>query len=283
MRIRVEHETSYRFSSPIFLEPHLIRLKPRQDAGQMLEHFSLTVSPEPVGQCEIVDACGNAAHWLWFEGMWEELVVRTEFTARTLRDNPFDYLLHPCAFTLPLDLPALEREALTLFLRPGSPSTRSLAKKIMTETGGDSLQFLNSLNTWIYQNIAIIQRLEPGLHTTETTLQYGCGACRDVSLVFMEVCREAGIPTRFVSGYQIGDPEQTERDLHAYPEVYLPGAGWRGYDPTLGLTVVGGHLALCAASEPELTAPITGSFRGSATHELLHRIHLEIVPEKTNG
>ncbi len=283
MRIQVEHETRYRFSRPVFLEPHLVRLKPRQDAGQILEHFSLAVSPEPVGQCEIVDACGNAAHWLWFEGLWEELVVRTEFTALTLRGNPFDYLLHPCAFTLPLDLPALEHEALTPFLRPGSPSTRSLAKKFMAETGGDSLQFLHSLNTWIYENIAIIPRLEPGLYTAETTLQYGRGACRDVSLVFMEVCREAGIPARFVSGYQIGDPAQTERDLHAYPEVYLPGAGWRGYDPTLGLTVVGGHLALCAASEPELTVPITGSFRGSAANELLHKIHLEAMPEKTNG
>ena len=283
MHIRVEHETRYRFSRPVFLEPHLIRLKPRQDAGQELESFALSVSPEPVGQCEILDACGNAAHWLWFEGMWEELIVHTEFTARTLRDNPFDYLLHPCAFTLPLDLPVLEREALAPFVRPGSPSTRNLAKKIMAETGGDSLAFLNSLNTWIYQNITIIPRLEPGLYTTETTLQYGRGACRDVSLVFMEVCREAGIPARFVSGYQIGDPEQTERDLHAYPEVYLPGAGWRGYDPTLGLTVVGGHLAICASSEPELTAPITGAFRGSATHELLHKIHLEALPKKTNG
>ena len=283
MRIQVKHETRYRFSRPVFLEPHLIRLKPRQDAGQELESFALSVSPEPAGQCEIVDACGNAAHWLWFEGLWDELVVRTEFSARTLRGNPFDYLLHPCAFSLPLDLPALEREALTPFLRPGSPATRSLAKKIMAETGGDSLQFLNSLNTWIYHNIAIIPRLEPGIHTTETTLLHGRGACRDVSLIFMEVCREAGIPARYVSGYQIGDPGQTERDLHAYPEVYLPGAGWRGYDPTLGLTVVGGHLALCAASEPELTAPITGTYRGSATNELLHDIRLEVVPEKTNG
>jgi len=283
MRIRVKHETSYRFSRPVFLEPHLIRLKPRQDAGQELESFALSVSPEPAGQCEIVDACGNAAHWLWFEGLWKELIVRTTFTACTLRDNPFDYLLHPSAFALPLDLPALEREALMPSLRPGSPSARSLASKFMAETGGDSLQFLNRLNAWLYQNITIIPRLEPGIFTTEATLHGGRGACRDVSLVFMEVCREAGIPARFVSGYQIGDPGQTERDLHAYPEVYLPGAGWRGYDPTLGLTVVGGHLALCAASEPELTAPITGTFRGSATNELLHNIHLEAIPEKTNG
>lgn len=283
MRIRVEHETSYRFSRPVFLEPHLIRLKPRQDAGQMLEDFSLKVSPEPAGQCEIVDACGNAAHWLWFEGLWPELTVRTAFTARTLRPNPFDYLLHPGAFTLPLDLPTLERQTLMPSLRPGSPATRELATQFMTETGRDSLQFLNHLNAWLYQNITIGPRLEPGILTTETTLRQGQGACRDVSLVFMEVCREAGIPARYVSGYQIGDPGQTERDLHAYPEVYLPGAGWRGYDPTLGLTVARDHLALCAAPEPELTAPITGTFRGSATNELRHKIHLEAVPEKTNG
>lgn len=283
MRIRVEHETSYRFSRPVFLEPHLIRLKPRQDAGQMLEDFSLKISPEPVGQCEIVDACGNAAHWMWFEGLWEELVIHTECTARTLRDNPFDYLLHPSACTLPLQLPPLERQTLMPYLRPGSPATQELATLCMTETDGYSLQFLNHLNAWLYRNIAISPRLEPGILTTETTLQQRRGACRDVSLVFMEACREAGIPARYVSGYQIGDPEQTERDLHAYPEIYLPGAGWRGYDPTLGLTVARDHLALCTAPEPELTAPITGTFRGSATSRLHHKIHLATVPEKTNG
>lgn len=277
MRIRVEHESRYRFSQPVFLEPHLIRLKPRQDVGQVLEDFRLTVSPEPAGQCEILDVCGNAAHWLWFEGLWEELVIRTQCTAHILRDNPFDYLLHPSAFTLPLDLPALEREAVAPFLRPGNPSTRRLAATFMTESGGDSLRFVNALNAWLYRTIAIVPRHEPGLYPTETTLRNGRGACRDVSLVFMEICREAGIPSRFVSGYQVGDPGQTDRDLHAYPEIYLPGAGWRGYDPTLGLTVGGGHLALCAAPEPELTAPITGTFRGSATHTLEHQIRIEVV------
>ena len=93
----------------------------------------------------------------------------------------------------------------------------------------------------------------------------------------MEVCRAAGIPARFASCYQAGDPGQLERDLHAYPEVYLPGAGWRGYDPTLGLVVSESHLAICASPLPLETAPLSGTFRGSgARGELEHQIELEI-------
>ena len=117
MLIRVEHETRYRFNRPVFLEPHLLRLAPRSDTGQTVESFSLTVNPAPSGRCDIIDASGSPATWLWFEGMTQELVIVSRSAVRTLRSNPFDYLLQPGAFSLPPALSPVVREALEPCLR----------------------------------------------------------------------------------------------------------------------------------------------------------------------
>ena len=275
-----EHEIAWRFSRPVFLEPHLVRLHPRQDAAQRLESFELRVWPEPAGRCEITDADGNQACWLWFEGLHESLSVSTAFAARTLRTNPFDYFLLQGAGRLPLELPPLERAVLAPALAPipGAEMAASLGRELAREVGFDTLAFLNGLNARLYRDIAVAPREEPGVLTPDATLAAGCGACRDTSLVFMAACRTVGLPARYLSCYQQGDADQPERDLHACVEAYLPGAGWRGYDPTLGLAVADAHLALCASPEPALTAPCAGSFRGTgAASELSHRITLTVA------
>ncbi|WP_243310443.1 transglutaminase family protein [Fundidesulfovibrio agrisoli] len=275
-----EHEIAWRYSRPVFLEPHLVRLTPRQDGAQRLESFVLRVWPEPAGRCEITDADGNQACWLWFEGLHESLTVSTSFTARTLRHNPFDYLLLQGAEKLPLELSPLERAVLAPSLGPipGAERAEGLGRELARAAGYETLAFLNELNARLYRDIAVTVREEPGVLTPDATLAAGCGACRDASLVFMAACRAVGLPARYLSCYQQGDADQPERDLHACVEVYLPGAGWRGYDPTLGLAVADAHLALCASPEPALTAPSTGSFRGTgAESELSHRIALTVT------
>lgn len=275
MLIRVVHETRYGFCRPVFLEPQLVRLVPRSDAGQTLLDCALSSSPAPAGRTAITDASGNQAIRLWFEGMTEEFSLISRSTVRTLRANPFDFLLDEAALAFPLGLTPPQREALSPFLvQEGDDNVRRLSRELAALA--DPLAFLNSLNCWIYGHIDIAPRPEAGLQSPEKTLALGRGACRDATVLFMAACREAGIPARYVSGYQIGDPDQPERDLHAYAEAYLPGAGWRGYDPTLGLCVADGHVALCAAHRPELTAPVTGTFRGDAVSTLEHTITLEI-------
>jgi len=275
------HETTWRFSRPVFLEPHLVRLYPRQDRSQRLESFSLRVRPEHCGLSEIEDADGNQACRLWFEGLHDSLSVITSFTARTLRANPFDYLLAPGAGAIPPELPASERGVLAPCLAPvpHADAAARLGRELAASTGGDSLAFLGELNARLHSGVAVTARPDPGILTPDQTLAQGSGACRDTALVFMAACRAVGIPARFLSCYQQGDADQPERDLHACAEVYLPGAGWRGYDPTLGLVVADAHLALCASPEPSLTAPVTGSFRGTGVRsEMSHRIEMTVRP-----
>lgn len=277
---RGEHATRYRFSRPVFLEPHLVRLTPLTDAAQRLASFDLDVSPAPAGRSDLTDAAGNPAVRLWFDGLHRELCLHTRFTARTLRVNPFDYLLDPGATRLPPALDHTESQALAPYLAAtGCPACGELSRRIAAQSDGAPTAFLHRLTDWLYGNVQVEIREEPGTMSPETTLRLGRGACRDVTLVFLEVCRQAGIAARYVSGYQAGDPDQDRRDLHAWTEAYLPGAGWRGYDPTLGLAVADAHLAVCAANHPDLCAPLAGSFRGTgATAEMSHHIRLRLEP-----
>lgn len=279
MRFHVEHETRYRYSRPVYLEPHVVRLCPASGPAQFLESFAIEVTPRPEGISAQADACGNAVHSLWFKGLWEELVVRTSVTARTLRTNPYDYLLAPGAMTLPVALGPTERLTLEPCLTPsGCAVAADLSRELFALVQGDSVSYLHAANDWLYRNMAVVPRTEPGLQPPARTLATRRGACRDVSLVFMELCRQAGLPARYVSCYQAGDPDQGEHDLHACAEAYLPGAGWRGFDPTLGLAVADTHLALCASPFAEDTAPLTGTFRGDgARAELSHRIAVDIL------
>ena len=278
MLIRVEHETRYRFNRPVFLEPHLLRLAPRSDTGQTVESFSLTVNPAPSGRCDIVDASGSPATWLWFEGMTQELVIVSRSEVRTLRSNPFDYLLQPGAFSLPPVLSPVVREALEPYLRTDmGRAVTQLTSDLLRETKGAPLSFLNALNDWLNRNIEVATRPEPGIQTVKETLSCARGACRDVAVVFMVACRNVGIPARYVSGYQTGDAGHTEHDLHAWSEAYLPGAGWRGFDPTVGLWVAEHHVTLCAAHHPDLTTPVDGSFRGEAASAMDHVITMDIL------
>ncbi|NEQ27755.1 MAG: transglutaminase family protein, partial [Microcoleus sp. SIO2G3] len=136
-----------------------------------------------------------------------------------------------------------------------------LAQTIAQAVEGSAIAFLTELNQRIYTTCRYIRResgepFPPGL----TWRQQG-GSCRDFAVLFLEVCRAIGLAARFVSGYQEGDPDQSDRDLHAWAEVYLPGAGWRGYDPTQGLAVSDRHIALYASPFPRQTAPIFGTLK----------------------
>ena len=134
-----------------------------------------------------------------------------------------------------------------------------LAQDILAATEGNTLDFLFTLNQRIYQECEYLTREAGAAYPAGITWRNKQGSCRDYTVLFMDVCRAMGIPARFVSGYQEGDEEQETRDLHAWVEVYLPGAGWRGYDPTLGLVVGDRHIPLAASTIPAYTAAVDGS------------------------
>ena len=263
MLYQINHQTTYSFSQEVLLKPHLLRLRPRCDSWQKLHSFFLSVQPQPQGISEFVDFDGNNLTKLWFTTPTQQLTIQISTQVETYCTNPFNYLFEPWAITLPFDYPNSLFKQLSPYLQSYSfiPDTVALelAQQIAQETQGNTLNFLSTLNQLIYQNCQYITRETGAPWQAGVTWRGKQGSCRDFVVLFMEVCRAIGLAARFVSGYQEGDRNQETRDLHAWVEVYLPGGGWRGYDPTLGLAVSDRHIPLAASTIPHHAAPVSGS------------------------
>jgi transglutaminase-like putative cysteine protease len=262
----ITHAASYFYSRPVFLEPHVIRLRPRCDAAQSLIDFEIKIEPKPSGLSDCSDLEGNVICQAWFEGLTGSVSVKTRSRVGSLRLNPFDYIVaDPTAKKLPMTYPDLLKTSLMPYcLRPhaGVPVER-FAGAVAAQAGWETLPFLIALSRRIHEMCEQVVREEGDPLPAEVSLSRKQGSCRDLAVLFMDCCRAVGIAARFISGYQEGEPDQKSRYLHAWAEVYLPGGGWRGYDPTYGLAVADRHIALAAAAIPSLATPIAGSFRGT--------------------
>ena len=259
------HSINYSYSKPVFLEPHTVRLRPRCDSWQHLLDFDLQVYPLPAGISECIQLDGTSASLLWFEGLHEALSIKTHFRVETRFTNPFDYILDSAAQVLPMVyedevLPSLNPYISNL---AAAPEVEAFAEGIGRETGWDTGSFLGTLSRRLMETMEQMVRPEGDPQLPSVTLSKRQGACRDLTVLFLEVCKAVGLAGRFVSGYYGGETEQAVRHLHAWPEVYLPGIGWRGYDPMFGLAVADQHIAVAAASTSSLAAPTSGTFRGT--------------------
>ena len=283
MKFRIKHSTTYTYSRSVFLEPHLIRLCPRSDPRQRLLSFELTVSPQPSGVSHNIDADNNPFHLAWFSDLTAEFTIESRSLVETMKVNPFDSFL-TCNDRLPLKLsddettllgPCLDSYSL---MGPGDAElVKSLCREVEVRGNGSVLSTLQALNYYLFEYVDKTIRHDRGLQSVGTTLMTAQGACRDTALVFMAACRSWGIPARFVSGCQEGDPDQTEGELHAWAEVYLPGFGWLGYDPTHGLAVADRHISYASSALPEQAAPVTGNFRGTGTAAAMtHQVEMSV-------
>lgn len=257
MRYSVRHQTLYRFSDPVALEPHTVRLCPR-GAAQRVLRFDISFEPNPIALCEQLDEFGNTVHRAWFEGMHDELRIETKLRAEALLSNPFAFVPEP------------QR----LSTGDGDPAARELAEDLRREAGDEALPFVVALNSWLFANIGHEVRLTGSARPVAETLRLRTGACRDVTRVFQDVCAAVGLRSRFVSGYQAElEPGEREPHMHAWAEVWLDGGGWVGFDPTHGLAANDHLLALAAAPSPDEAAPISGTYRSnSATANLSHKL-----------
>jgi transglutaminase-like putative cysteine protease len=289
VRYRITHTTFYSYDRPVVLAAHAFRLRPRCDVQQKLHSFSLQLDPPPKQLSDNVDLDGNSITRAWFtDEPIAQFTVQAISEVETFCDNPFLYLLEPWAVNLPIDYSSSVLSRLQPYLQPYwggqfaptsgtiDPEAMSLAQDIW-QVHGNTTAFLNELNQRIYKSCGYLMRetgspLPPGL-----TWRSRQGSCRDYAVLFMEVCRAVGIAARFVSGYQEGDPDSNDRHLHAWAEVYLPGAGWRGYDPTHGLVVSDRHIPLVASANGKGTSPVSGKLKtvgvnSSMRYELLIKI-----------
>jgi transglutaminase-like putative cysteine protease len=265
MLFHIKHVTRYTYSRPVFCEPFTLRLRPRENAWQRLIRYQLSIDPPAVGISEHLDAHGNCVTQCWFNVPTCTLTFVVTSVVETLHTNPFDFLLESGAVKLPFEYPAESRAVLDPFRSAASTDSRvaKLAAEISTDVQQDSVQFLPELARWISANCQQIVRPTGEPVAAETTLSQRQGSCRDLAVLFIDACRSIGLASRFVSGYQTTPEHDGHHHLHAWAETYLPGAGWRGWDPAQGLAIADQHVALASGITPPAAAPTVGTFRGT--------------------
>ena len=285
MLLNIIHRTRYRYSQPVFLEPFTVRLRPRCDASQTLRSYRIDVTPSPSGITHCLGLYGNNTETIWFSGLHENLLIEVHTLVETHHGNPFDFFVtDPAALTLPLEYdPQLARALGHYLARNGDhPGLAAFAQEMMQAARHETIPFLTLLAEEIYQRLEYMLREHGDPWTPEETLEQGKGSCRDFAMLFIDICRSVGIVARFVSGYCIGDAAAGS-DMHAWAEVYLPGTGWRGFDPSRGLSVNDDYVAVAAGRLSQDAAPTSGSFRGEGVSSMDAEISISVLDNKTSA
>ncbi len=280
MRVFAQHSTLYRYSSFVQLEPHTFRLRPRMTTTQRLLEFHLEIIPRPEGTTETLDQDGNLALRAWFTSSTQELSVQSSFQVELIRENPFDFLIRDESLTLALWYPDPLSLALSPYRDHGRVTSQviSYAQAAATSAQWNTLAFLNGLCQEIFRTFRQLTRLEGPAWTSDETLMRMEGSCRDLAVLYCDCCRAMGIAARFVSGYESASASSADPYMHAWAEVYLPAAGWRGYDPSRGVMVANNHVAVAAAVHPELASPVSGVFSGGSS-EMQTTLRMQIQQE----
>jgi transglutaminase-like putative cysteine protease len=213
-----------------------------------------------------MDAEGNVLTEIWFNGVTPALSIVTELEVETYRANPFDFIFaDPRHATLPIRYRDEDEVFLGIYTRPdtaGEGGVTELAAGVLERVEGRTLDFLTELCRHLYATVKSVERENGPAQSPQQTLELMTGACRDHAVLFIEICRLQGLATRFVSGY-VAEEDVRQTTLHAWGEVFLPGGGWRAFDPSIGLAVNDRYVALAASRTPSRAAPVSGSFRGT--------------------
>lgn len=265
MKLKISHLTRYEYDREVSFSPHLIYMRPRESPLLRVNHFQFNISPDT----KILwtrDYYDNALAWAHFWERAATLSIRAEIEVETFDTNPFDFILKPSAFTFPFEYEELHTFNLTPYLAPPFDSTQAALRNWLDEHFVDrpkeTVPFLVALNTLVHRSLVYNRRDERGIQPSTTTLRLGSGSCRDYAVLFVELCRTLGLAARFVSGY-LYDPSPDSAAagaMHAWAEVYLPGAGWKGLDPTHGVFCDDAFVPVAHAAVAESVNPIQGSY-----------------------
>ncbi len=273
IRVALNHKTIYRYDRAVELGAQVVRLRPAPHCRTPICSYSLSVKPADHFLNWQQDPHSNFLGRLLFEKPTRSFEVEVNLIAEMTVINPFDFFLDPVAEKYPFRYePALEKD-LKPFLDPipSSPRFAEFVASIDRAHRIKTIDFLVTLNQRLQNHVNYVIRMEPGVQSPEETLQLGTGSCRDSAWLMVQVLRHLGLASRFVSGYLIqlkpdlksldgpSGAETDFTDLHAWCEVFLPGAGWIGLDPTSGLFAGEGHLPLACTPEPGTAAPISGT------------------------
>lgn len=266
-RLKITHLTEYQFFNTVTLQAHRLLLRPREGADVHIESSSLKISPAHTVKWHR-DVLDNSEAVVDFLEPTQLLSITSEMVIQHYVENPFDFLFEDYAVNYPFHYTPKDRVDLMPFLQPVYPGDEEAIRNWLELIGLgqpaiQSYALLDMINQAIMNRFTYFAREEPGVQTPGQTLAWGQGSCRDFAALFVETCRYLGLASRFVSGYAHAPAtEHWSTTTHAWAEVYLPGAGWKGFDPTNGEVTGSRHIAVAVARHPEAVPPVSGSFIG---------------------
>ncbi|MGE0621090.1 MAG: DUF2126 domain-containing protein [Pseudomonadales bacterium] len=273
IRVALKHHTRYTYDRAVKLYPHTIRLRPAPHSRTPIPSYSIKVEPAEHFVNWQQDPFGNYLARYVFPEKTRTFSISVELIADLVAINPFDFFLEEHAERFPFAYGEQLTRDLTPYLeiRENGPLLKDWLARVDRTDGQHIVSFLVGLNQRLQQDVGYLVRMEPGVQSCEETLSRASGSCRDSAWLMVQICRHLGLAARFVSGYLVqlvedvkpldgpAGPEADFTDLHAWAEVYLPGAGWIGFDPTSGLLAGEGHIPLACTPDPAGAAPVTGS------------------------
>ncbi len=266
-RVRITHVTEYFYHSEVCFGPHRALLRPRE--GHDLHIISSKLKVEPAANVRwLRDIYGNSIAIIEFTQPSRKLHLFSELDVDLYDDISIDCVIDPLAHSYPFQYAANEQVEIIPYRLPSYPHDGPALQQWLLEIYQpgqliNTSELLNRLNTRIFETLKYNRREEAGVQLPCQTLSLGTGSCRDYAVLMMEAARHLGFGSRFVTGYiQMGEGQHGA--THAWTEIYLPGAGWRGYDPTNNKLAGTEHVSVAVAREHEMASPLSGTWSGPA-------------------
>jgi uncharacterized protein (DUF2126 family) len=272
LRVALNHKTAYQYDRAVSMSPHVVRLRPAPHCRTPIHAYSLKVEPKTHFVNWQQDPFGNFLARFVFPEKTREFSVEVDLVAEMTVINPFDFFLEESAQRAPFEYDDQSRRELLPYLEIRESGPKLMAwLSALDRSSKPTVDFLVALNMAVNKDVGYVIRMQPGVQTCEQTLTTGKGSCRDSAWLMVQVLRHLGFAARFVSGYLVqltadakpldgpAGPTSDFTDLHAWAEVFVPGAGWLGLDPTSGLFAGEGHIPLACTPDSQSAAPVTGA------------------------
>ncbi len=284
-RIKIKHLTEYRFAETVTLQPHNLHLRPRDGFDIRVVSSSLDITPATEIRWKR-DVYGNSVATADLSQRSSDLIIDSEIVIEHYSDVLPKFALEDYAQRFPFQYDPRDSIDLYPYKSLIFPEDEAVIRDWISDvyqpdSGLGTIFLLTCINQKIANQLRYEMREEPGVQSPAETLRLGSGSCRDFATLFNEICRHLGLAMRFISGYVLGDavPQQIG-STHAWSEVFLPGSGWRGFDPTSGLLASSDHIAVAVHRHPESIPPVAGSYigTGNANPQMFVDVRVSLLP-----